>query len=445
MLVLNPSFIVTMDRECRIIKDGFIGIEEGKIVYVSKEKPQEYEEIIRLPKRVLLPGFINTHTHVAMTILRGLKDDVNLQRWLMEYILPVEKLLKPKDVYYGALYGIAEMIKSGTTTFMDMYYHEIEVAKAAADAKIRSVLTYGLADVFFNTLPEEEFKKAEKFKDDLSALVSSRGLDDFLFFAYGPHSPYGCTKELLQIVREAADRDNFRIHIHLSETKSEVENSVRTSNMTPIEYLESVGFLKSDVMAAHVVWPTDGDIEILKHRGVHVLHNPTSNLKLASGVAPVPKFLEKGINVALATDGPASNNRLDMWKEISLAALIHKGISRDPEVIPARTALQMATINGAYALGLERKIGSLEVGKYADFVVVNLERALESVPFHDVYSMIVYALDSRYIDSVWINGELMYSQENVLKTIDVQKLREIVNDIRIRLTQEAGIKTPSEV
>lgn len=439
MIVLNPSFIVTMDKAYQIIRNGFIGVENGKIVYISKNKPQHYDDIISLPGRILLPGFINSHTHVAMTILRGLRDDVNLQKWLMDYILPLEKLLKPKDVYYGALYGMAEMIMSGTTTFMDMYYHEIEIAKAAADAKMRGVVTYGLADVFFGTLPEEEFKKAEKLKDDLLALISSRNLRDLLFFAYGPHSPYGCTRELLRLVRESADKNKFRIHIHLSETRSEVENSIRTLGMTPIEYLESIGFLKDDVMAAHVVWPTDKDIEILRSRQVNVLHNPTSNLKLASGVAPVPKFLAKGINVALATDGPASNNRLDMWKEMTLAALIHKGVVGDPEVVPAKAALQMATINGAKALGLDAKVGSLEVGKYADFVVVNMERALESAPFHDIYSMIVYALDSRYIDAVWINGEIIYSREDGLKTVNIHKLREIVDDIRGRLVQEAGV------
>jgi len=440
MLILNPSIIVTMNKTMQIIKDGYLGIEEGTIVYLSDKKPSDYEDIIRLPGRVILPGFINTHTHVAMTLLRGLKDDVNLQTWLMKYILPVEKQLKPTDVYYGALHGIAEMIKSGTTTFMDMYYHEIEVAKAAADARIRAILTYGSADVFFNVTPEEEFKKAKKFRDELQKLISSRGLDDFLYFAYGPHSPYGCTKELLLLIREAANRDRSRIHIHLSETQGEVDESLKIRKMTPIEYLDSIGFLKNDVMAAHVVWPTDKDIDILCRRGAHVLHNPTSNLKLASGIAPVPKLLEKNVNVALATDGPASNNRLDMWKEVTLAALIHKGFLRDPEAVPAGIALKMATINGALALGLENKLGSLEIGKFADFIIINIKDALESTPFHDIYSMLVYALDSRYIESVWIHGDELYNKKGGFKTIDIDRTREKVEEIRNRLLTEAGVK-----
>ncbi len=437
MLVLNPSYIVSMNESIGVIKDGFVGIEKGIITYLSKKKPPQYEELIPLPGRILLPGFINTHTHVAMTLLRGLKDDVDLQTWLMKYILPLEKLLKPKDVYYGALYGIAEMMKNGITMFMDMYYHEIEVARAAADARIRAVLTYGSADVFFNVSPEEEFKKAEKFREDLLSFVVSRNLENFIFFAYGPHSPYGCTKELLQIIREAASKHRARIHIHLSETEKEVKEFLKTHKMTPIEYLETLKFLRNDVMAAHVVWPTDKDIEILSRRGVHVLHNPTSNLKLASGIAPIPKLLSSRINVALATDGPASNNRLDMWKEITLAALIHKGVLKDPEVIPAKVALKMATVNGAKALGLEDKLGSIEIRKFADFILIDIRKALESTPFHDIHSMLVYALDSRYIESVWIHGKPVYSQEEGFLTINVERLRDKIEDIRARLLSEA--------
>ena len=439
MFVLRPSFIVTMDTNMRVLKDYYIGIENGVIVYLDKAKPKDYEDILELPRRLILPGFINSHTHVAMTLLRGLKDDSDLLTWL-KYVLSLEKHLKPEDVYYGALYGIAEMLKNGITCFLDMYYHELEVAKAAIDSGIRAMVSYGLADVFFNRSPEEEFSIARKFREDLLSLIKKRNVEGKIFFAYGPHSPYGCTRELLLIVKQASEENGYRIHIHLSETKKEVEDIKRMTGMTPIEYLDSIGFLSNRVMAAHVVWPQEHEFAILAKNGVHVLHNPSSNLKLASGIAPVNRMLNEGINVALATDGPASNNRLDIWKEMHIASLLHKGVSLNPEALPARESLKMATINGAKALGLEEKLGSIEIGKKADMVVVDLNRALGSTPFHDIYSMIVYALDSSCIESVWIDGKKVYDINKGLLTIDIERLREKIEDIRSRLLQEAGIR-----
>ena len=434
MIVLHPSYIVTMDKNNRILEDHYIGIENGIIAYLGKEKPSE-GDIVELPKRILIPGFINAHTHVAMTILRGLKDDVDLQTWLNKYILPLEKLLKPRDVYYGALYGIAEMLSNGITCFLDMYYHEIEVARAVVDAGIRAVLSYGSADVFFNRTPDEEFKIAEEFRYNLQKIAEKN--PDKVFFAYGPHSPYGCTKELLQLFSQAAEENNIRIHIHLSETRQEVKAVKDATGKTPIKYLDSLGFLSSKVMAAHVVWPQDHEYSILSERGVHVLHNPSSNLKLASGICPITRYIEDGINVALATDGPASNNRLDIWKEMYVASILQKGIRLNPEVVPASEAMKMATINGARALGLERYIGSLETGKYADFVIVDLNKVLESTPFHDILSMIVYSIDSRSIESVWVAGKKLYDHNEGFTTIDIDALREKLNEIRERLLREA--------
>lgn len=437
-MALHPDLIITMDPERRILRDHWIGVEGDEIKYVGPKKPEEAEEIIELPSRIIIPGLIDSHTHVAMTLLRGLKDDADLMDWLQNYILPMEMRLKPSDVYYGALYGIAELISSGITTFMDMYYHEIEIAKATVDSGVRAVLSWGSADVFFQRSPEEEFKIAEKFRGELEKLNRVEGTEDKLFYAYGPHSPYGCTKELLEMFRDKSNEIGARIHIHLAETKSEFKDIKEKTGMTPIEYLESIGFLSDRVMAAHVVWVADHEFEILSRRGVHVLHNPVSNLKLASGVAPVPEMLEKGINVALATDGPASNNRLDMFREMHVAAIIHKGIKMDPKIVPAQKVLEMATVNASKALGLDKYIGSIEVGKKADLVILNLKNGTQGTPMHDPYSMIVYSLDRSFVESVMVGGEWIYFNKEFTK-IDIEDAREKVQEIRERLMREAGI------
>lgn len=438
MFLLHPEITVTMDSKGRILRNSWIGIEEGKIIYIGDKKPSNGEEIIELPNRIVLPGLINSHTHVAMTLLRGLKDDVDLMDWLQNYILPMEMRLKPSDVYYGALYGIAELISSGITTFMDMYYHEIEIAKAVVDSGVRAVLSWGSADIFFQRSPEEEYKIAERFRHDLNALRRRKNADDHLFYAYGPHSPYGCTKELLEIFRDKANETGIRIHIHLAETEKEFRDIKEKTGMTPIEYLESIRFLSNKVMAAHVVWVAENEFDLLRKREVHVLHNPISNLKLASGIAPIPRMLEEGINVALATDGPASNNRLDMFREMHVAAIIHKGLRRDPKIVPAKIVLEMATIRAARALGLDRIIGSIEVGKKADLIVLNLKKGTPGAPIHDPYSMIVYSLDKSFVESVMVGGEWIYFNNEFTK-INIEDVREKIQSIRDRLMKEAGI------
>lgn len=436
MIILKPK-VALIGSELNCVRDIYIGVEHKKIVFIGHKKPANYDELIDLPHHILIPSFINSHTHVAMTLLRGLKDDVDLQTWLMEYILPTEKTLKPHEIYYGALYGIAEMIRSGTTLFLDMYYHEIEIAKATIDSGIRAMLSYGSADLFFDHDAKMEFKVAKQFINELESLRSSTNTNERIFYALGPHSIYGCSKDLLELIRDYANEHNVRIHIHLAETKWEVNYSKECYNMTPIEFLDSIKLLAPNVMAAHVVWVSNSDISILSRRGVHVLHNPTSNLKLASGIAPIPNMLQKNINVSLATDGPASNNRLDLWKEMHLAALIHKGYNLDPTVVPAKEVIKMATINGAKALGLHNQLGSIDIGKFADFIIIDLKSMLESTPLHDVYSMIVYALDSRSIESVWLEGKMIYSKSRGFLTLDIEKLREKVEDIRHRLVNEA--------
>ena len=437
MIVIKPKIILTMDNEERILKDWFLGIENGKISYLDKIPPSDAEEIIELPDKIVIPGLINSHTHVAMTLLRGLKDDVDLITWLQDYIFPAEARLKGDHIYYGALLGMAEHIASGITTLNDMYYFEEKIAQASIEIGMRSVLSRGILDlVSEDRSPETEMKASKEFLDYLKLLwAKDEKLKDQVIFAFGPHAPYTCSKELLMKVKEEARKNRFKIHMHIAETKWEREEIKKRTGLTPVRYLDSFGFLGDDIIAIHVVWVDEEEIKILKERGVSVVHNPISNLKLASGFSPVPKMLENGVNVALGTDGPASNNRLDMFREMHVAALIHKGYNLDPKLVSAKEVMRMVTKNGAKALGLEDKIGSIEIGKNADLVFIDVERTLQAHPFHDPYSMIVYALDTSSVTDVMINGEWVYKDKKFTR-IKIDKVIEKVEDIRKELLEQ---------
>jgi len=285
MKVFHPSIIVTLDEKIGVLRDAYLGIENGKIVYIGKEKPGEYEELIELPGRVILPGFINAHTHVPMVILRGLKDDVDLTTWLTKYIFPAEDLLEAEDIYYGALHGIAEMIESGVTLFNDMYFYEEEIAKAVDETGVRAVLSRGILDlVSEDRNAESEIQKSLNFYEYLMQMWRKKPeLRERIFFAWGPHAPYTCSEELLIGVKEKADEMNSLVHIHVSETKWEFLKFQEEKKMTPIQYLDKIGFLDRNILAVHAVWLTDKDIEILADRKVSIVHNPSSNLKLEAG------------------------------------------------------------------------------------------------------------------------------------------------------------------
>jgi len=432
-MLIKASYIITMGGK-GVIKDGYLAFnEEGKITYVGKEKLDE-GDVLNLEGRIIIPGLINAHTHVAMTVLRGLKDDVVLSEWLYNYIFPAEARLKADDVYWGTLQGIAEMIESGTTAFADMYFFEEKIADAVVESGVRANLSRGTLDI--NKTVEDAIKEEIDFLNYVEKLWSKdKKLRDRIVYYFGPHAPYTCSKELLTKIKELADEKKLGIHIHLAETKWELEEIKKKVGMSPVEYLDAIGILTERTLAAHVVWASDRDLDILARRGVSIAHNPTSNLKLASGIARVPNMLERGINVAIGTDGPASNNRLDMLMEMRMAALIHKGYLLNPTVVTAEDVLRMATINGAKAIGMEKIIGSLDEGKYADFVVINPKKVLQGTPIHDIFSMIIYALDLRAIEAVYVGGKKIYDNGELL-TIRIDKVREKVQEIRERLEEE---------
>ncbi|MGZ7120206.1 MAG: amidohydrolase family protein, partial [Methanobacterium sp.] len=369
---------------------------------------------------VLMPGIVNTHTHLSMNLLRGLADDLPLDTWLNDYIWPVEANLTGDYCYAGALLACVEMIKSGTTTFNDMYFFMDHVARAVDEAGLRGMLCHGMID-----LGDEEKRKAE-FKETMRIIQNCHNTaEGRIKVAFGPHAAYTCSEELLRWVREKADKMGLKIHMHVSETEFEVQQVREAHGSRPFEYLDEIGFLGDDLIAAHAVWLSDKEIEIIKEENVSLSHNPASNMKLASGVSPVSRLISSGVNVSLGTDGAASNNNLDMIEEMKIAALLQKVNNMDSTVLPAQKVFEMATTGGAKALGLQDEIGTIEVGKKADLVLLNMETP-HLTPFRHPVSHLVYAANGSDVDTVICNGQILMKNKEleVLDETEVIKLAE---------------------
>jgi 5-methylthioadenosine/S-adenosylhomocysteine deaminase len=402
MLIKN-ALIVTMDKDKRLIK-GDILVEGNKISKIGKNISEKDEETIDANGMVALPGFVNTHTHSAMTLLRGYADDLPLMKWLKEYIWPLEALLKPDDCYVGSKLACLEMIKAGITTFSDMYFYMSNVAKAVEESGIRGVLSHVI-----NDLMPENFAGITATKRFLNEVKKSERVMPII----GPHSPYACSKETLQRAKELADGFNTLIHIHASETREEIEESKRKLGLRPIEYLSSIGLLDSNLEIAHCVWTDENEIKLLAKSNVKISHCSVSNMKLSAGTGPINYMLEKGLVVSTGSDGPCSNNRLDIIQEMKFCSLLQKVSFIDPTVIPAQKALEMATTNGAKALGMEDKVGSIEVGKLADIILMDFRKP-HLTPMHNVYSHLVYSAQASDVDTVICNGKILMRNRKVL-------------------------------
>ncbi|WP_047396462.1 TRZ/ATZ family hydrolase [Chitinibacter sp. ZOR0017] len=370
-----------------------------------------------LPQHALLPGLINLHAHSAMTLLRGYADDLPLMRWLQEHIWPAEGAHVSDDfVFDGTQLAIAEMIAGGTTSCNDMYFHHSAVARAALASGFR--MTIGCSILEFPTPyasnADDYIGKALKSQAEFTG-------EKLLQFTLAPHAPYTVSDATFQRVITLADELNLGIHCHIHETLDEINTSQKEYGVRPLERLAGLGLLDSPLVAAHMVHTTDSEIALLAKKGVHIAHNPASNLKLASGLARIQAQLAAGVNVGIGTDGAASNNKLDMLAELRLAALLAKGQSGDPEAIPAWQALEMATLNGARALQQEDRLGSLEVGKQADLIAVDLS-AVGTQPCYDPVSHLVYAADRQQVSDVWIAGRAVYrhGQHQSLNLAQVQ-------------------------
>lgn len=398
MVLFKNITVVTMDDEAGVIENGFVATKGGRIEYAGTEEPTgQFETVIDGRGKVLMPGLINTHSHLAMTLLRGYADDMNLQDWLYNKIFPFEDKLTAEDIIEGSKIGIDEMLAGGTTCFSDMYFFQAETGRVAAEKGIRALLSDCVNFDGYDRKVKLMEAMAEEFKDN-----------DLISFTFSPHAIYTCTFELLKKCGEYAKSHNMPIHTHLAETQKEFDDCMAEHGMTPTEYMESTGLFENPTIAAHCVVMTDRDLEILKKHNVSVAHNPISNLKLASGVAAVPKMLEMGVNVALGTDGASSNNSLDMFEEMKTAALIHKGVSLDPTVVDAYTVLKMATVNGARALGF-KDLGAIKQGFLADMIILDFNTP-HLMPLHNVLSSLVYSAKCSDVEYTMVNGKIVYKR-----------------------------------
>jgi len=424
-LVVTNGTVVTVDATRQVIERGAVAIDGRDIVEVGTAAAiaakYRARDTIDAAGSVVMPGLINTHTHAPMVLFRGLADDLALMDWLQKYIFPAEaKTVSPEFVRVGTRLAALEMIESGTTTYADMYYFEEEIGRATKAAGLRGVL--GETIIQFPVpdakTPADSLARVEAFAREFAG-------DDLIRPAVAPHAMYTLDADTLKACRALADRLNIPVIIHLAETKDEIKTAEEKYRATPTAFLESIGFWGPRTLAAHGVHVTPADIAILARRGVGVAHNPESNMKLASGIAPVEAMGKAGVAVGLGTDGAASNNDLDMFEAMRQTAFLHKLVGNDPRAIPAPVALEMATIGGARALGMDKEIGSLEAGKRADLLIVSMSSARQT-PMYDPVSHLVYVSRGDDVRTTIVNGKILMRDRKVL-TLDT---RQVLADAR---------------
>lgn len=417
-ILIKNIDLVAMNGKEEVIKNTNIYIEKDKIIHIGQIKDSiEVEREIDGKNKLAMPGLVNGHTHVGMSLLRNYADDVPLHEWLNEKIWPVEANLRDDDVYWGSLLSMVEMIESGTTAFCDMYFFMDKVGEALELSGMKGVLTRGLI--------EEQGGSQEKLDETRELYNKWHGKGNGrIKVMVAPHAPYTCSTDFLMKSMDLAKDLNTGIHIHLSETKKEVEDSLKQHGKTPIKYAYDLGMLDFHTIGAHCVHVTDDDIRLIKEKGMFPVNNPSSNFKLASGFAPVDKMLRAGIPVALGTDGSSSNNNLNMFEEMHLASIVNKAVNEDAISVPGIKALEMATINGAKALGWEKEIGSIEVGKKADMILIDTDKS-HLYPRHNIISALAYSTQGSDVDTVIVDGKILMENRE-LKTLDVEKIKYMV-------------------
>ena len=421
ILLKNCSCILTQDKSRSILKGMDILIEDGMIQEIGKNLSKS-GKVIDCKDKLAMPGLVNTHNHLAMTLFKGYGDDMPLDKWLSEKIWPAEQKLDKDAVYNGTMLAFIEMIRSGTTTFNDMYFFSERIVDAAIDAKMRGFASYSTIDLNNPEKTDSEIKCAKSF---LSYLASKNS--GIIKPMVAPHAPYTCSRELLERSKELALKHNIGLHIHVSETIKEVNDSIRDNDMRPVEYLESIEFLDSESVMTHGCYLSPKDIAIATKNNAKISHNPISNMKLGTGgVMPLSEILDAGIPAGLGTDGSASNNSLDMFTEMKVCALLHKFTTMNPEFASAQQVLDLATRGGAKVLGLEKEIGSIEVGKQADIVLVNM-KDISMIPNHNPVSNIVYSANGSCVDTTIVNGKILM-ENRILKTIDEETVTDKVNE-----------------
>jgi 5-methylthioadenosine/S-adenosylhomocysteine deaminase len=423
-LLMNCDWVVTQDPQRKVLRNSSVRINDGKVDDIGDLRPIPKDDIIDCKGKLLIPGLINTHTHLSMALFRGYADDLELQQWLEQKIWPLEKQLTGDMCYNGALLGSLEMTRTGTTCFVDMYFHMERVAEAVREAGLRAVLSYGIID------PKEDAAAGRERENTLKLLEHIRSLNDpRLEFAVGPHSPYTCSEETLLWAEELAEKNNALLNIHIAETRGEQARFEREKKTRVAEYLNKIGFLSDRVLAAHSVWLTKSEVKLFGQNGVRVAHCPVSNMKLAGGgVAPLPEMWDAGVPVGLGTDGPASNNGLDMFDTMKTCALVHKAHRWDPTIANAQKVLDMATIDGARSIRKEKEIGSIDIGKRADLVLLDA-RDPNMIPIHGketVVSNLVYSANGFNVDTTIVDGKILMTDRKPL-VLDPEKIASAVD------------------
>ena len=446
-LIIKGDHVVTMDADATVIENGALAVDDGVIIAVgpAQEIAAKYTATETLPgdQRIVMPGLINGHSHAAMTLLRGVADDLALMDWLQNYIFPAEvEFVDAEFVRIGTELACWEMIRGGTTTFVDMYYYPDTIAEVVDNCGMRALIS---ATVIDQRSPDAE-DAADSTEKGIGFIERWLGKNPRITPIFGPHANYTLNLEQLAATRDAAVKLGVPISIHLSESPYEVQYAKDNYGMTSIDAFESIDFFRGPTIAAHVVWPTDSEIPILAERRVGVIHNPTSNTKIASGIAPIAKMLDAGVLVGIGTDGAASNNDLDLWEEMRLAAFLQKVDRMDPEVMSAHTVLSMATSSGAEAIGLDAITGSLEVGKQADVIQVAFDD-VHHVPTYDVVSHLVYVTDEQDVATVVVDGKVLMREQEML-TIDTERVsaeaRALAAKIQSALTERNRAGESSE-
>jgi 5-methylthioadenosine/S-adenosylhomocysteine deaminase len=430
-IILRGGTVVTMDASSRVIENAAVAIRGERVVAVgaTADISAKYSaaRTINTFGKVVMPGLINTHTHVPMVLFRGIADDLVLMEWLQKYIFPAEaKNVDEQFVRWGTKLGCLEMILGGTTTYVDMYYFEDAIADETARAGMRAVLGETLID--FPAPDNKTWEAGMAYVDKFAAKWKGHTR---ITPAIAPHAAYTVSTDHLKEAHSFSQRLGVPLVIHVAEDPAEVKTIKERYGASPVAYLDRIGLLDERVIAAHMVWPTGDDINILVKRSVGVAHCPQSNMKLAAGTAPVPQMLKAGVAVGLGTDGAASNNDLNLWEEIDTAAKLHKLISMNTTVLKAREALEMATIRGARAIHQDKEIGSLETGKRADLIVVGMD-SVHQTPLYNIYSQLVYATKASDVEMVIINGRIVMDNRRVL-TIDERSVRAKANGYRDRI------------
>ncbi|MEM2123072.1 MAG: amidohydrolase [Candidatus Bathyarchaeia archaeon] len=436
ILLKNCSWMITQNSSREIIRGGSILVRDSLIEEVSKKpiKARSVDLVIDAKDMLALPGLVNAHTHVSMTLFRGYADDMHLKEWLEEKIWPLERKLTGELCYIGALLGCLEMIKSGTTCFLDMYFYPDYVAKAAREAGIRAYVSHALIDFMDRIEGLRQIDLAEEYIRKIRDMGDPR-----IGIAISPHAPYTCSEETLIKAKEIAEKERIPLHIHLAETRREQVNYEKNYRLREVEYLDRIGFLSPRLVAAHSVWLTRREVRLLAEKEVKVAHCPVSNMKLAEGgTAPVPEMMEEGVTVSLGTDGAASNNSLDMFETMKICTLTHKAHRWDPTIAPAQAVLDMATMGGAEALGLSHEIGSISEGMKADIILLDLNSP-NLRPIHNpstLVSHMVYSARGCNVDTVIIDGKILM-QGRRLKTLDEMAVYSTVDSAVSSLIGEA--------